>query len=178
MKLFTIGHGNLEVGQLIELLRLNEVAWIGDVRSVPYSRRFPQFSRSELTRALKEAEIKYLFLGDTLGGKPREGESEGDWRQGRINYELVYTLSRTERWAEGIAYLAGVVKAMAEQGETGSLLCSETDPNNCHRSLIAFDLESALPTASVIHLGHDSSVREAKFQKTLFSVSDERADYH
>jgi len=58
------------------------------------------------------------------------------------------------------------------------LLCSEKDPNNCHRAAIAFDLANALADLDVQHLAHDSEPTEAKFQKTLFAVPDERADYH
>jgi len=151
---------------------------VADVRSAPYSRMFPWFNKSELAQALEEAGIRYLFLGNKLGGKPREEEADGEWVQGKLNYELVSTLSHTQRWAEGISYLAGVVTSMEEENETGCLLCSEKDPNKCHRSLIAFEIESTVAGLSVLHLGHDSTVREAKFQSTLFGVSDERADYH
>ena len=178
MKLYTIGHGNLEIKPFINILQDNKVRWVADVRSAPYSRMFPWFSKAELAQALEEAGIRYLFLGNELGGKPREGEADSDWVQGKLNPALVSGLSHTKRWAKGIAYLAGVVRSMDEDNETGCLLCSEKDPNNCHRSLISFQIENAVPGLSVLHLGHDSTVREAKFQSTLFGVSDERADYH
>jgi uncharacterized protein (DUF488 family) len=139
---------------------------------------FPWFNKNELALALEEAGIRYLFLGSKLGGKPREGEADGEWVQGKLNPGLVASLSRTQRWTEGIAYLAGVVESMDEEGETGCLLCSEKDPNNCHRSLVSFQVEKAVPGLSVLHLGHDSTVCEAKFQNALFGVSDERSDYH
>jgi len=114
MKLYTIGHGNLDIDPFINILRANNVYWVADVRSSPYSRRFPQFSRGGLSAALKREGIKYLFVGDKLGGKPMEGESTPGWRQGRLSYELVSTLSRTRRWAEGIEYLSTVNKTMSE----------------------------------------------------------------
>jgi len=178
MKLYTVGHGNLELEPFINILRENEVGWVADVRSAPYSRMFPWFNKAQLSEALEEAGVRYLFIGDKLGGKPREGEGEDEWIQGRLNPALVSNLSQPKRWKEGIARLAGIVTAMEEEDETGCLLCSEKDPNNCHRSLIAFQIEGALPELSVLHLGHDSSVREAKFQGALFGVSDERSDYH
>lgn len=178
MKLYTIGHGNLEIEPFLDILRENEVRWVADVRSMPYSRMFPQFRRRNLSAALKRAGIKYLFLGDKLGGRPQSGEDTQEWRQGHLNYELVSELTRTKRWMDGITYLSGVTKAMSDQAEAGCLLCSEKDPNNCHRSAIAFDLEAAVPGLSVRHLGHDSPSREAHFQKSLFRVSDDRSDYH
>ena len=178
MKLYTVGHGNLEMEPFIRLLQENDVRWVADVRSAPYSRMFPWFNKAELAQALDDAGIRYLFLGNELGGKPREGETESEWVQGKLNPALVSSLSRTKRWAKGIAYLAGVVRSMEEENETGCLLCSEKDPNNCHRSLIAFQMESALPRLSVLHLGHDATLRDVKFQNVLFEVSDDRNHYH
>ena len=149
MKVYTIGHGNLDLDAFLDILRENDVGWVADIRSAPYSRMFPWFSKAALAESLEEAGIRYLFIGDKLGGKPREGEADGEWKQGKLNPALVSMLSRTRRWREGIAQLAGVVTAMDEEGETGCLLCSEKDPNNCHRSLVAFQMESALPELDV-----------------------------
>jgi uncharacterized protein (DUF488 family) len=173
MRLYTIGHGNLDIDSFLGILRENQVDWVADLRSAPYSRLFPWFNKNELALALEDAGIRYVFLGQLLGGKPREGESTSEWKQGHLNYELVSALSRSTRWAEGIENLAALVKSTDEDGEPGCLLCSEKDPNNCHRSLVSFNIESALPGLSVTHLGHDSAVREAKFQDTLFAVADD-----
>src|SRR5687767_14046125 len=132
MKLYTIGHGNLELEPFLNILRENEVRWVADVRSAPYSRMFPWFNKADLAQALEEAGIRYLFVGNKLGGKPREDETDNEWTQGKLNPTLVSNLSRTKRWAEGISHLAGVIITMDEEGETGCLLCSEKDPNNCH----------------------------------------------
>jgi uncharacterized protein (DUF488 family) len=178
MKLFTIGHGNLDIEPFLELLKANDVRWVADVRSAPYSRMFPWFNKNELAQALDDAGIKYLFLGEKLGGKPREGEADGEWVQGKLNPGLVSQLSHTPRWAEGLAYLAGVVTSLDEDNETGCLMCSEKDPNNCHRSLIAFDLQAVVPGLSVLHLDHDATLRDVRFQNVLFEVSDDRNHYH
>lgn len=176
MRLYTIGHGNLELEPFLNILRENGIRWLADIRSAPYSRMFPWFNKAPLAESLDDAGIRYLFLGDKIGGKPREGETQ--WKQGKLNPALVSSLSHTQRWKEGIAHLANVVTAMDEEGEAGCLLCSEKDPNNCHRSLVSFQIESALPDLTVEHLGHDSIAREAKFQGALFAESHERSDYH
>jgi uncharacterized protein (DUF488 family) len=179
VRLYTIGHGNLEIDPFIEILRSSGVAWVADVRSSPYSRMFRWFNKVELSATLEDAGIRYVFLGSKLGGKPRDYEAPDVWRQGRLNQQLVSTLSTTPRWQQGIKCLAQLVAAGDETGEDGCLLCSEKDPNNCHRSLIAFNAEEALPGLSVVHLGHHSEMREAKFQEPLFRGGvDERSDYH
>lgn len=67
MKIFTIGHSNHTIETFIELLHQHQVTALADVRSSPYSRRFPQFNQSALKTALKTANIAYVPLGDNLG---------------------------------------------------------------------------------------------------------------
>jgi uncharacterized protein (DUF488 family) len=56
-QVLTIGRSNHEFSRFLELLRQNGVTAMGDVRSQPYSRRYPQFSREPLEKALREAGI-------------------------------------------------------------------------------------------------------------------------
>ncbi len=179
MKVCTIGHSNLELDALIAILTEHSISWVADVRSSPYSRRFPQFNRHPFAAALKTAGIRYLFLGDKIGGKPPEGSTANAWAQGKLNPVLVSRLSKTPRWAEGMAALASTVKAMDREGLTGCILCSEGDANNCHRSLIAFEIEQAIPGLMVQHIKPGSSAaNEAHFQKALLSIRDDETPYH
>lgn len=41
-----------------------------DVRGSPYSKFKPEFSKEVLQLRLERARIRYLFMGDTLGGSP------------------------------------------------------------------------------------------------------------
>ena len=47
---------------------------VADVRSRPYSRFVPHFSKERLARLLGQEGLGYLFLGAELGGKPRQEE--------------------------------------------------------------------------------------------------------
>ena len=47
---------------------------IADVRSRPYSRFVPHFSKERLARLLEDEGLGYLHLGRELGGKPQKGE--------------------------------------------------------------------------------------------------------
>ena len=67
--LFTIGHSNHPIAHFLALLQQHAIAALADVRSVPYSRRHPQFSRAPLAQSLAAAGIDYLFLGDELGAR-------------------------------------------------------------------------------------------------------------
>ena len=82
----TIGHSNHPIERFVALLRGAGVEAVLDVRSVPHSRRFPQFGRQRLEAALTANGIAYVFLGDALGGKPKDDTVR---RNGMVDYELI-----------------------------------------------------------------------------------------
>src|SRR5258708_10922052 len=66
----TIGHSNHPIERFVDLLKAGGVALLVDVRSMPYSRRFPQFGKERLARSLAAAGIGYVHEGAALGGLP------------------------------------------------------------------------------------------------------------
>lgn len=119
-KAFLIGHGNMEINKFVELLRDKKIDTLVDVRSVPYSRFASQFNRENLNAALHENNIKYVYLGDVLGGRQPEGFDK---------------YMKTSQFMKGIAVLG--------EGITDSnvaIMCSEIDYTKCHRRFIGFKL--------------------------------------
>lgn len=122
--IYTIGHGGRTVEAFIELLQQHDIAYLIDVRSQPYSRYQTDFTKQTLEYHLKEHGIRYVFLGDKLGGRPDDPSCYID---GKVDYEQVRArdfyqsgLERLEKaWQQGL----GLV-----------LLCSERKPEQCHRS--------------------------------------------
>src|SRR6202521_5107034 len=86
-RLFSVGHSNQELAQLVALLRQAGVDAVADVRSSPYSRRLPRVKREPLERELKETGIAYVYFGDILGGRPRDRDLYN--ADGRVDYERV-----------------------------------------------------------------------------------------
>jgi uncharacterized protein (DUF488 family) len=125
VRLYTIGHSNHDWSTFVEVLRDAGVAVLADVRSSPYSRRMPHFSRPELARGLRAEGIAYLFLGDLLGGRPPERELYDD--EGRVDYERV---RRTAEFRHGLDRLTRDLPVPAV------LMCAEEDPLDCHRGLM------------------------------------------
>lgn len=72
-EVFTIGHSDRSPGKFAELLAMHAVSAVADVRSAPYSGRFPQFNREKLKKTLSEEGLEYVFLGKELGA--RRGEN-------------------------------------------------------------------------------------------------------
>lgn len=67
--IFTIGHSNTGIESLVGLLRQHGITVVADVRSQPYSRFLPHFSREPLKISLQDAGIRYVFLGRELGAR-------------------------------------------------------------------------------------------------------------
>jgi uncharacterized protein (DUF488 family) len=124
--IFTIGHSNLEPEQLLLALKLHSVAILGDVRSRPASGRFPQFNREPLEYLLREAGLRYEFLGEELGGRP------DDPRAYRSDGLVDYVKRRESR-----QFQSGIERAVAlAESENIALMCAEEDPIECHRFLL------------------------------------------
>jgi len=126
MRLFTVGHSNQTLPQLIELLQTHGVGAVADVRSTPYSRRLPQFNRPDLEAELPRQGITYVFLGDELGARRDEPEAYDGLQAA---YERVAELPAFQHGLERV--ITGVKK-----GLTLALLCAERDPLTCHRAVL------------------------------------------
>lgn len=123
--IYTIGYGARAIDAFLETMRRYEIAYLIDVRSKPYSRYKPDFTRERLEEHLRQAGIRYVFMGDSLGGRPADPTCYDS--EGKVDYT---------RLAERPFYLAGIdrlAKARA-QGLPVTLMCSEGKPENCHRS--------------------------------------------
>lgn len=82
MKIHTIGHGRHPFAYFLELLRMFEVEFVCDVRSVARS-RWPQFNGLVLAELLREHGIGYEHLPET-GGKTRPKPEDLAWGIDRI----------------------------------------------------------------------------------------------
>lgn len=123
--LITIGYGRRSIDEVMGLLTRHGVRLVVDVRSMPWSRYQPDFSRDALKDCLGEHNVAYLFLGEELGGRPVEVDCYDD--EGRVDYEAC---RRRPSFRRGIDWL----RAALAQGQRMALLCSESRPQDCHRS--------------------------------------------
>jgi uncharacterized protein (DUF488 family) len=124
-KVLTIGHSTLVLGSFLNLLKKAGVTAVADVRSSPFSRRSPHFSRDDFRASLKEIGIKYVFLGKELGGRP---SAQNLYCDGVADYE---------RMALEPVFLKGIDRVVDGSKEhTIALMCSEHNPLDCHRCLL------------------------------------------
>jgi uncharacterized protein (DUF488 family) len=135
MTIYTIGHSHAAIERFIERLRLHPIQGLIDTRSQPCSRYAPQFNREPLNTPLQRAGITYRYLGDQLGGRPREA-----------HYYLPNGTVDYARPAEAPAYREGLER-LKHEAERGCLaiMCSEADYRKCHRYWLI--------TRSLVHEG-------------------------
>jgi uncharacterized protein (DUF488 family) len=149
MKIFTIGHSNHSIEKFIGLVQKHQINVVIDVRSVPQSRYSPQFNRDALCESLRQAGIAMVHSGDSLGGRPQDGSL---WAGGAPSWGLI---AESEPFKRTIASLVKNLPVWSVGSMT--LMCSEENPERCHRrglvgkALIAAGVE-------VEHLRGDGSV--------------------
>lgn len=122
--IYTIGYGSRTIEEFMLLLRRYNIQYLADVRSQPYSKYRPDFTREALSQHVKDAGINYLFMGDSLGGRPADQTCY-------VNGKVDYTILRGKPfYLEGIQRLqTAVSKALVL-----ALMCSEEKPQDCHRT--------------------------------------------
>ncbi len=130
-KLFTIGHSTRTLEEFLAILRAQKTKMLVDVRTVPRSRRVPQFNTENLSKSLPRHHIQYLHL-PSLGGlrKTRADSINTGWRNHSFRGYADYM--QTPQFESGLNDLIKIAKKT-----TTVIMCAEAVPWRCHRSLIA-----------------------------------------
>jgi uncharacterized protein (DUF488 family) len=153
---FTIGHSTRPIDEFVDLLKLAKVRLVVDVRTIPQSRRNPQYNHDALPRTLSEFQIGYEHVA-ALGGlrgisKDVSPLVNSFWEnQGFHNY-ADYTLTA--------AFRSGFAK-LRELGHARpcAVMCAETVWWRCHRRIISDYLIAAGET--VFHIVSKSRIQPA-----------------
>ncbi len=126
---WTIGYSNRSAEEFLRILKENGIETLVDVRRFPTS-RVAHFKREEMERWLPEHGVKYVWLGEELGGYRRGGY---------------------ERYMETQSFKEGLYKLLklAERKRV-CIMCKERNPKHCHRRFIAAQLERLC--VKVIHI--------------------------
>jgi len=122
--IYSIGHGNKKIDSFIKELIAYDIDFVFDVRSIPMSKYNPHFNRPLLQRELIENKIGYEFLGEHLGGLPKDKSCYTD---GKVDYSK---LREKDFFKMGINLLIEAHEANVKI----ALMCSESKPEECHRS--------------------------------------------
>ena len=144
----TIGHSNRPIEAFIALLKENGVALLLDVRTVPKSRHNPQFGQDQLPISLAEAGIEYRQLPG-LGGlrRPLKDSPNSGWRNTSFRGYADYM--QTPEFAQNVQNVIDLAATTR-----CALMCAESVPWRCHRSLVADALlVRGVPVEHIINPG-------------------------
>lgn len=165
MILYTAGHSTSELADFVTLMTSHAIEVVVDVRSKPRS-RLAHFDQAPLEAALEAAGVRYRFLGDRLGGMPQDWAMRDRWKQGRLDPIIVAHLRATDEWQDGIAELSRLITRGG--GTTACIICSEFNPDECHRKAVALDASQAVPELEIVHLAVSKQVpREVGVQEVM-----------
>ena len=147
--LYSIGHGNRKAEDLFALLKQYGIDYLVDVRSKPYSRFNPQFNRETLQQSAAGQQIRYVYMGDLLGGRP---DDPSCYTNGEVDYSLIRT---KEFFHRGILRL----KTAYEKNMNVAIMCSESRPQDCHRTRL---IGEALAAENIVlkHIDESGKLKE------------------
>jgi len=114
--IFSIGHSNRSLDELVRILKGREIGALVDIRSYPRSKRNPGVNREKLEALLPGLGIGYLWIKE-LGGM-RRGGYEG--------------YMDSQEFTEGISQLLEIART-----KSCAFMCAELKWRECHRSFVA-----------------------------------------
>ncbi len=172
---FTIGHSTHDLPAFVSLLRRNRIEHVVDVRTLPRSRRNPQFDAAALRAGLRAEGFDYTHLPEVGGLRSPAGDSVNDgWDNDTFRGYADHMA--TPAFAAGLRTLTGLAAR-----KPVALMCAEADWHRCHRRL----LSDALTVAGwrVRHIlprrpdGEPGGHREAHLLTPFLVVEDGQISY-
>lgn len=167
-EIFTIGYGSRDTDKFIAILNEYEIDTLVDVRSQPYSHYAPDFCKERLSTILNRSGIRYEFMGNSLGGRPRDSQCYTYSPQRKKELLDAKKCEAKAFYRNGISQLKQALSA----GRRIVIMCSELEPHDCHRGYVlgkTLDSEEI----AVTHIGRygeplsQSQIRETNYQEAL-----------
>lgn len=132
-RIWTIGYGARSFEEFTTCLASREIGFLIDVRTVPRSSFKPEFSEENIRPALRRLHVRYVFMGDILGGRPA---ADACYTDGYVDYAKC---REHEQYKRGLDRL----RAAAVQPVPVAIMCSEGRPEECHRSKLLGEMAVA-----------------------------------
>jgi uncharacterized protein (DUF488 family) len=131
-QIWTVGHSTRTIDEFVAALESHGIKLLVDVRSLPGSKRYPQFNKEALSASLHKVGIRYEHFLE-LGGRRKAAPNSRNiaWRNASFRGYADYM--ETEEFQKGIERLVDLAK---EVGPT-AIMCAEAVWWRCHRALIS-----------------------------------------
>jgi uncharacterized protein (DUF488 family) len=163
--IYTIGHSTRKFEEVVEMLRSFQIRMLVDVRSFPGSRKFPEFNKEALEKALPENDISYFHLVNLGGRRKTDADSQNTaWRNDSFRAYADYM--ETNAFKEAAKRL----QLIAEEVKT-AYMCSEAVWWRCHRSMISDYLK--VHGWKVLHIMDVGKIEEHPFTEPARIINGE-----
>jgi uncharacterized protein (DUF488 family) len=154
---YTIGHSTRPIEELVAMLREAGVTLVVDVRTVPRSRRNPQYNGDALPPALAAAGVGYEHIAELGGlrGKKRDvpPSLNGFWENQSFHNYADYAMG--EDFQRGLARLRELGSS-----QRCAIMCAEAVWWRCHRRIITdYLLAEGETVFHIMGLGHIEPAR-------------------
>jgi uncharacterized protein (DUF488 family) len=150
--LLTLGHGTATADELAGLIRGAGIDTIVDVRTVPKSRRHPQFWREAMENWIPELSGSAYLWEPALGGFRKADPNSANVALHHPAFRGYADYMETDAFARALETLLARVETSRV-----AVLCSESLWWRCHRRLIS-DAAFLLHGVAVQHLMHDGKL--------------------
>ncbi|QYF92605.1 DUF488 domain-containing protein [Massilia sp. PAMC28688] len=126
----TIGHSTRPLTEFVTLLTANGIDCVVDVRTVPRSRHNPQYNQDALPQSLAPAGIAYQYFQD-LGGLRHASKTSTNTGWRNASFRGYADHMQSPQFHAAVEQLVALA-----QTRRCVLMCAESVPWRCHRSMI------------------------------------------
>jgi uncharacterized protein (DUF488 family) len=158
---FTIGHSTRSIEEFVALLQSVGIRLLVDVRTVPRSRRNPQFNRDVLPATLADFQIGYEHLAALGGLRGRKRDISpavnAFWQNESFHNYADYAM--TEQFRTGLDKL----RTLGHENPS-AIMCAEAVWWQCHRRIISDYLMASDET--VFHIMGADRVERAEMTES------------
>lgn len=157
--IYSIGHGQKTQEEFLAELKSFNIHFVVDVRTTPYSKWATQFNQGTIEIWLQQNRIRYIYLGDYIGGRPKN-----DFCYDEEGYFDYHKMAEEQSFQIGLHRL---VDANSKNCRV-AVMCSESDPSECHRSkLIGRELYFVHQISMNHIVAINKTIRQEEIMKTL-----------
>ena len=153
--IYSIGHSTNSIDDFLNMLRSFNIKIIADIRSMPGSRKFPQFNMENIKISLEENGIQYIHMAD-LGGRRKMKKDSKNNRWNNSSFKGYADYMETKEFEDAIVKLEHIAL-----DQPTAYMCSEAVWWRCHRSMVSDYLKAK--DWVVLHIMATGKVQEHKY---------------
>ena len=153
--IYSIGHSTRSLDEFLNMLRSFDIKILTDIRSLPGSRRFPQYNMENLKTSLEEIGVQYIHLAELGGRRKVKKDSKNNlWNNDSFRGYADYM--ETEEFENAIVKLEHIALE-----QPTAYMCAEAVWWRCHRSMVSDYLKAK--GWAVLHIMATGKVQEHKY---------------